>query len=175
MKERPILFSAPMVQAILNGSKWQTRRVVKGRWADLVHSVMKANGKWVWETMDYSLTTPYGKLDDQLWVRETFEKNEDGYIFYKSDCEIAGIKWTPSIHMRREYSRIDLKIKNIRVERLQDISRGDCMAEGCPFPNIAKETNPVKWYQELWDLINGQNSWAENPWVWVVEFERVRP
>lgn len=80
-------------------------------------------------------------------------------------------RWKPSIFMPRWASRITLEITDIRVERLQDITRGDCMAEGCPFPNLAKETNPVKWYKELWESINGKDSWQTNPWVWVIEFK----
>lgn len=72
--------------------------------------------------------------------------------------------------MPQTLSRITLEVVAVRVERLQDISRGDCMAEGCPFPNMAGQTDPVAWYQELWESINGAGSWAANPWVWVVEF-----
>ncbi len=80
-------------------------------------------------------------------------------------------RWRPSIHMPRKASRITLEITEVRVERLQDISRGDCMAEGCPFPNIAKLTDPIEWFAELWESIN--ENWDANPWVWVVEFKRV--
>ena len=76
--------------------------------------------------------------------------------------------------MPRHASRITLEITKIRVERLQDISRGDCMAEGCPFPNIAKETDPKQWYSDLWESLNGKGSWALNPWVWVICFKRMK-
>lgn len=80
-------------------------------------------------------------------------------------------KWKPNIHLPKEASRIWLEVTNVQAERLQDISRGDCMAEGCPFPNIAKETDPKEWFSDLWKTINGPESWEANPWVWVVEFK----
>ena len=61
----------------------------------------------------------------------------------------------------------------MRVERLQDITRGDAMSEGCPFPNMAKGEDPRKWYADLWNQINGPAAWDANPWVWVVEFRRL--
>jgi hypothetical protein len=70
-------------------------------------------------------------------------------------------------------SRITLEIVSVRVERLQEISRGDAMAEGCPFANMADGPNPRDWYAELWESINGPGSWDANPFVWVVEFRRV--
>jgi hypothetical protein len=82
-------------------------------------------------------------------------------------------KWHPSIHMPRWASRITLNVTGVRIEKLQDMNRGDAMAEGCPFPNMAKGPNPLDWFRELWDGINGAGSWDANPWVWVYEFERV--
>lgn len=81
--------------------------------------------------------------------------------------------WRPSIHMPRWASRILLEIVAVRVERLQAISRGDAMEEGCPFPNMASGPDPREWYSGLWNEINGAGSWDANPWVWVVEFRRV--
>ncbi len=72
MKEYPILFTTEMVQAILEGRKTQTRRVIKGKWLPLVEEVLRVNGQWVWETLGYELTTPYGRPDDRLWVREAW-------------------------------------------------------------------------------------------------------
>lgn len=193
MKERPILFSAPMVRALLNGTKTQTRRVVKD---EQKARALNAAG--------YS-ACPYGQPGDRLWVRETWQAFFDdevppdrprgprhtmgipaqpelkSFAFYRADGdmpphhEYGAVRWFPSIHMPRKYSRILLEIVGVRVERLQDISRGDAMAEGCPFPNIARGANPREWYAELWDQINGPGSWSANPWVWVVEFKRVTP
>ena len=103
-----------------------------------------------------------------------------GGIVYAADYSPERLKekdgrgfWKPSIFCKREASRISLEVKSVRVERLAEISRGDCMAEGCPFPNVAKETDPVGWYRELWDAINGVGAWDVNPWVWVVEFKKI--
>jgi len=199
MKERPILFSAPMVRAILDGSKTQTRRVVKpqpfaGKSADEMREFFIKKGAL---GRDESLTDlvngarnagfidvkcPHGKPGDRLWVREAHQIDCDGegnpiFTLYRADYAERDLApgWRPSIHMPQWASRITLEITAVRVERLQDISRGDCMAEGCPFPNIANETDPKKWYADLWNTINGNGAWDKNPWVWVVEFKQVKP
>lgn len=196
MRERPILFSAPMVRAILEGWKTQTRRVVKNPdnfgclTGDCPHQLQ--------EECDAALRErcPYGLPGDLLWVRETCiisPKRFDGvrsdsynatdpdgdgrivqYLASTPDTDAArdyGLKVTPSIFMPRWASRITLTITNVRVERLQDISRGDAMAEGCPFPNMETGPDPRQWYAELWDQINGIGAWESNPWVWVVSFD----
>lgn len=165
IKERPILFSTAMVQAILAGRKTQTRRVLK----EQINGIARP-GQHV---------CPYGQPGDILWVRETFgiDVEDDGFL-YKANYDNADISWLkgswkPSIHMPKEAARIWLEITKVRVERLNDINRGDCMGEGCPFPNIAKETDPKNWFSEIWKSINGPESWKENQWVWVVEFKRI--
>lgn len=217
MKERPILFSGPMVQAILNGTKTQTRRVVKPQPTQLGfgrNCIVDAYCKPAPFPLAYyerhgaywnssaPLKMPYGKPGERLWVRETWApgdwmvfgtaKEDPETVLYKADKSALhwdgramalpldtyafnwqAVRWRPSIHMPRWASRITLEITAVRVERLQDISRGDCMAEGCPFPNLAGKTDPVAWYRELWESINGPHSWDDNPWVWVVEFKRV--
>ena len=127
----------------------------------------------------------YGQPGDQLWVREAWSTHRcfddrpprdlKGSFHYWADGEIQTGKRRPSIHMPRWASRITLEITGVRVERLQDISRGDAMAEGCPFPNMAQGADPRNWYADLWNSINGPDSWDANPWVWVVEFKRVKP
>ncbi|MGE8376047.1 MAG: hypothetical protein ACN6N5_11980, partial [Diaphorobacter nitroreducens] len=91
--------------------------------------------------------------------------------------------WRPSIHMPRWASRILLEITSVRVERLQDINQADAQAEGAPpghpsIDQISREFGypdfPRSWYAQLWEEINGPDSWAQNPWVWVVEFERAQ-
>jgi len=159
MKNKPILFSTPMVQALLAGQKTQTRRIKKD---DIC---------------------PYGKIGDLLWVKETFRlskqsdnlppsKDTFGHVMYEAGggSNVYGKK-RPSIFMPRSASRITLEITDIKVERLQDITRGDCMAEGCPFPNIQHGANPITWYRDLWNSINGAGSWLSNPYVWVLEFK----
>ena len=153
---------------------------------------------------------PYGQPGDRLWVRETFldtqrtgieHRDESGlrhrYAF-ASDCgpgsygdqarKDYGLKWKPSIHMPRAASRILLEIVSVRVERLHDISEGDCWAEGIEavdgalddlaIIHLAKRMGrsfeaAAPTYAALWESINGAGSWDANPWVWVVEFKRV--
>jgi len=206
-KERPILFSAPMVRAILEGRKTQTRRVIKPQPNDseLSDDVLPAttygyawrdDGDGVWHC-------PYGAPGDRLWVRETFIHEPADYCWeasvsipcrpastvYRADVEDPrGGRWTPSIHMPRALSRIDLEVTGVRVERLQDISEADAMAEGIdrvgerfkgymPLhtgeqydPALAKTS-----FSQLWESINGDRSWADNPFVWVIEFKRIKP
>jgi hypothetical protein len=195
MKERPILFSAPMVRAILEGRKTQTRRVVKQRIIPVVDECFRVNGKWCNKTFDYDLGAlcPYGQPGDRLWVRETAiisppnwndgsdcnVKDDQGrsrivqWIASYPNTEGAGfyrLKKVPSIFMPRWASRITLEIIGIRVERLQDISNEDIRAEGAAV--LGCVTHRLN-YQTLWESINGPDSWAINPWVWVIEFRKV--
>jgi len=183
MKYRPILFSAPMVRALLDGSKTQTRRVVKpqpmrDKWP--FPPANDADRKGMLELC------PYGQPRDRLWVREAHRLVDctctetcrvPGNVWYEADCSgyrnASLNRLRPSIHMPRWASRITLEVVSVRVERLQDISRGDAMAEGCPFPNMAKGDDPRKWYSDLWDQINGLGAWSANQWVWVVEFKLI--
>jgi hypothetical protein len=166
MKERPILFSGPMVRAILEGRKTQTRRIVKPQ------PLCIASGEWI---MNGS-ACKYGKPGDRLWVRETWWAPRDDvrgeykreYIKYAATLDGMGQPtWKPSIHMPRWASRINLEVVSVRVERLQNISEEDARAEGIWQPNW-----PLSWRQ-LWESINGAGSWEANPWVWVVEFKRI--
>ena len=202
MKERPILFSAPMVRAILNGTKTQTRRAVKDRHID------SAPPACIFQWLRERCT--YGQPGDRLWVREAFMHEPADYCWEASvsipcrpaetvyradhDGDTRGAGWKPSIHMPRALSRITLEITGVRVERLQDISDTDCIAEGIERPeDMSKEAveamdiwpigaerecfnalnQPVHQYRRLWERINGPVSWAANPWVWVIEFRRV--
>jgi hypothetical protein len=179
-----------MVRAILAGTKTQTRRVVKRPLMCLCnHPIEHHIEHQGWTTQGacapfqhdwFESPCPYGQPGDRLWVRETFTAFDVGFVTYRADFNsdpaedrAHGIVWTPSIHMPRWASRITLEIVSVRVERLQDISRGDAMAEGCPFPNMANGDDPRQWYAGLWEQINGPGSWEANPWVWVVEFKRV--
>lgn len=142
---------------------------------------------------------PYGKPGDRLWVREAFMHEPADYCWeasvsipcrpaetaYRADFPNSqpGEGWKPSIHMPRNLSRILLEITGVRVERLQDISQADAQAEGAPpshpsIDQISREFGypdfPRSWYAQLWEEINGPGAWAQNPWVWVVEFKRVQ-
>lgn len=219
-KERPILFSAPMVAAILDGRKTQTRRVIKPLPHDVV-TYVGADNKPYGEyglvlDADYPSViqkrarSPYGCPGDRLWVRENFTivpatayRMSEGVhqTVNPNDKEMAAIyatgwdrsipKWKPSIHMPRWASRILLEIISVRVERLQDCSAADVLAEGAPVDPYYYDTSsdgscphmvrtgpaqwctPRLWYHRLWDEINGKDAWDANPWIWVVEFKRV--
>lgn len=152
MKERPILFSGPMVRAILDGRKTQTRRIVKPdkESAAFMHGAAEIlewrerNGEWYglsgWNTVA-NCVCPYGSIGDRLWVREAWASltvnNQIDYL-YRADHH-TGLekkngdqKWKPSIHMPRVASRLSLEIVRIRIERLRSIQEKDAIAEGCP-------------------------------------------
>lgn len=174
-KERPILFSGPMVKAILSGAKTQTRRLIK------------ASGPWdVYEGRDMDpwplrgpgqgarVPCPYGFPGDRLWVRETWAllTGAGVRVVYRADGEprqrfypdeAIPMKWAPSIHMPRKYSRLALDVTGVRVERIRDISHADVRAEG-----FERRDDLM----QLWVKLNGVGTWADNPWVWVVEFKR---
>lgn len=198
MNEHPILFNTAMVQAILDGRKTQTRRVVKPQpigksFDDPLHGKwLKLNfgGLLLPTVKDLPMHSPYGQIGDRLWVRETYgtkirnvggaphesyaykADNPDEINFY--DCNGNGypIKWKPSIHMPRKASRIQLEITNIRVELLNDISEADCIKEGVGSP-ILRDCKKPK-FMQLWESINGAGSWDKNPWVWVIEFKVIQ-
>ena len=174
MKERPMLFSGPMVRAILDGRKTQTRRIIKPQ--------PKFVPRWLDEGHWYGLRCPYGEPGDRLWVRETWAAPHKydalpprlipvgTNIHYRSTWEgPCGLRWRPSIHMPRWASRVTLEITNIRAERLHKISEKDCEAEGIPM----LQGGITIGFLELWESINGPGSWKINPWVWVLEFARV--
>lgn len=206
-KERPILFSAPMVRALLDGSKTQTRRVVKmpSSWDCIVYADW-GNGFWPYRSDDgespnydnneIPLDCPHGQPGDRLWVRETWAPHPDfprsvGRTVYRADpeCKHDVARWYPSIHMRRESSRILLEIVSVRVERLNNCSAADATAEGtrpdevrqfAVFGLDATERAEVRRraavapYERLWESINGTGSWHANPWVWVIEFKYLK-
>lgn len=192
-KERPILFSGPMVRALLDGRKTQTRRVVKPQPPEGVCRCPYAGG-WAHEHADGAcscrlIRCPYGWIGDRLWVREAWglmdTQPSDGpdraTLGYRADGDAAAPNgrhqlWRPSIHMPRWASRITLEITDVRVERLQDISEDDAWAEGFPDPEGANREYPDRaryWFRNLWGEINGKGSWDMNPWVWALTFRRV--
>jgi hypothetical protein len=223
MSDKPILFSAPMVRALLAGTKTQTRRGNhlerlrrfgpitefgrsdtngydwhfrdKGmRWHDLRHAELLNALPW--------------QTGDRLWVRESWNWTSikdlapgetigrtveecckanggfacpcgDGIVYTATNAnqhpEYGKALWKPSIHMPRWASRLTLTVTDVRVERLQDISREDAIAEGVQWQwrqrdedgeySVTGATNPVIAYRELWNAINGPGSWESNPWV----------
>ena len=195
-RERPIIFSGEMVRAILDGRKTQTRRVIRPQPPDWVHELrVGVSGLWVGFDKDgcergYEVRCPYGVPGDTLWIRETHHQHKDGSVTYRADMDSEGLfwslrndgcqheyivdKWTPSIHMPRWASRISLTVKDVRVERVQDISEEDARDEGVEFAPAGPGncTNYVIGFADLWDSINAKRGygWDVNPWVWRVEF-----
>lgn len=194
---KPILFSTPMVQAILQGTKTQTRRIIKidtGQLiADLVEQTapnyfsFKKDGEFI-----AGRKSKY-QVGDILWVRETWKISPQQCTWqkysYKADYHSALSelgKWKPSIHMPKAAARIFLKVTNVRVERLQDISEADAVAEGIEkqktnygdylFKHYLKDKfgpSAKHSFQTLWQKIYGIESWDKNPYVWVYEYERI--
>lgn len=195
-KERPILFSGPMVRALLAGAKTQTRRIVKPQpdvkhWQGLQRMSPK-DGKARFRIVapDFpdderdDILCPYGQPGDRLWVRETWQciagtkqaasivrqpvPPVRGWIEYAATpSEEPPPRWRPSIHMPRWASRILLELTGVRVERLRDITPDDCRAEGGPYDSPLDQ---LAWYRDLWESINGHGSWLANPWVWCLSF-----
>jgi hypothetical protein len=188
MKERPIIMGAESVRAILEGRKTQSRRVIKPQpkfigAPNVPFKTDDANPKGI-------INCPYGKVGDRLWVRETvffetFHQQSDaelerdgfnpniGVWVYRADNHdypTITANWTSPLFMPRIASRITLEITDIRVERVQDITEEDAIAEGVESFNI------VASYSYLWDSLNAKRGypWESNPWVWVVTFEVVR-
>lgn len=215
MSEKPILFSGPMVRAILDGSKTQTRRVLSPQpyidpkwglcWRPKGENhptgspwYCERNGNWnpitnafadFWRDRGGS---PYGAVSDQLWVRETWRADDYApkdpeHTIYRADMPADAQKetesvilWKPSIFMSRNRSRLTLEITGVRVERVQDISEADAVAEGITpvHPGERKwRTTPLakERYAVLWNSINATRGfgWDTNPFVWVVSFRRV--
>lgn len=196
MKERPILFSAPMVRALLAGTKTQTRRAFRDQ---------PPPGSLVGWVPGQS-TTQFGREGDRLWVREngwerpyrtakmmregadTWEPyyfDADGLLQSEvEDFKRWGFKRRPSIHMPRWASRIALELTGVRIERLNDISEADCIAEGIEKTahgfwstygqsHVNGTYSPTASFRFLWESINGPGSWGVNPWVWAIEFRRI--
>lgn len=215
MADHPILFSAPMVRALLDGRKTQTRRIMKPQ------PVQSDNGSWhvfnsgggvvgVPTEMVPDCAAEYARYDrgDRLWVREAWRCNgwatDVATIFYRASegdgytamCEQYPVDgkdplritatWRPGIHMSRWASRLTLIVTDVRVERLQDISEEDAIAEGlietrtgrwwysADHRNAPGSCNPVTAYSCLWDQINGAGSWDDNPWVVAVTFDVIK-
>ncbi|WP_122613980.1 hypothetical protein [Pseudomonas viridiflava] len=190
IKDRPILFSAPMVRAILLGQKTVTRREVKKQAAlDCLAAGFEPAFLALPGNADLC---PYGKVGDRLWVREAWQADEqvnavaprelshgepiqypaDGASRQTGCSMISPGKTRPSIHMPRWVSRILLEITDVRVERLQHISEEQAELEGASCDMSAWTFRDH--FQKLWESINGAESWNDNPWVWVVEFKLVK-
>lgn len=191
---KPILFNTQMVQAILEGRKTTTRRIAKG----LKDATKETHGDFKWDykqswmnDLGLEIHAPY-HIGDILYVRETWLAHSRGLntlaFKYKADDAVNDMvsftkerfnkfykfadqeKWQPSLFMPKEAARIFLKVKDVRVERLQDITEEGIRAEGITeeWPPHARDK-----FQELWDSTTKEYRWRLNPWVWVIEFEKI--
>jgi len=218
-KEHSLIFSGPMVNAILDGRKTQTRRIVThiasiGRITEFGRSTTKGydgtfrDSKLRWHDLDHDellVRCPYGNIGSNIWVRETWRlldcNNQGCCIEYNTIAEsekdivfsneksrkqawhyINKNGWISPIYMPRWASRIDLRITDISVERVQDITEEDVEAEGCLLAEGYEELVRTFYqypyrevFQDLWNFLNAKRGfpWESNPWVWKIEFERV--
>jgi len=201
--EHSILMNGEMVRAIREGRKTQTRRVVKLNHAGRVKAVGSPKN-WHLDDPDAVLACPYGVPGDRLWARETFFYDwEHARVFYRADADEDGSvpymvdgaggfgggvgnanidKWKPSIHMPRRLCRILLEVVSVRVERVQEISEDDAMAEGVleygwedgiPGGPVCTSHVARLGFESMWQDIyyNRGYGWDVNPHVWVVEFK----
>lgn len=202
-KARGILMHARSVDGILMRRKTQTRRIVKPQPAGIP---VFHDGRW-WEAQnafvhqDRALKCPLGKPGDLLWVREAWGTLKEfdhlpprdippgSPVRYAhdlstdSDRHVAG-KNRPGLFMPRWASRITLRITDVRVERVQDISEEDAIAEGIVMDGMGhavSNDDDVNWmsarakFADLWDDTNGKGAWDRNDWVWVIVFEVLKP
>ncbi|MCT7911687.1 hypothetical protein N5912_07585 [Arcobacter lacus] len=195
---KPILFNTEMVKAILDGRKTQTRRVVNKEYLGLAdiedNNIYVPNEDGGYINILRTSWSKY-KVGDILYVRETFAENFgiQKRVVYKAEFNNdapLSIKWKPSIHMPKKYARIFLKVTNVRVEKLQDITYDDCLREGflnnqlnptTTFPTKLKNTKIInyimvmeQWWANLWNSTAKYGyKWEDNPYVFVYEFERV--
>ena len=163
---KPILFSTPMVQAILDGKKTQTRRIVKPQPPQFVDYFEKRGDGFKaymvpGEPCDYPLAKPKYQPGDILWVRETWSRDESGEYVYRTNYGTTEddsfppsmFKWKPSIHMPREAARIFLRVTNVRVERLKKITLEDIKKEGIKATGAWDCMDYLDAFAELWDSI----------------------
>lgn len=204
---KPILFNTEMARAILEGRKTEARRVIKPQ-PELTEAYCLNRFTWRYKHTSCALmdecdvkstlgiVSPY-QPGDILWVRETWDflpstecgcfclgpcdkefHGEFGCFTYRASTPNFTSKWRPSIHMPKEAARIWLMVKKVRVERLQEISVEDAVAEGCITPKQALYVNHKGYFSDLWNsTIKPADlplyGWETNPWVWVIEFVRV--
>lgn len=216
MADRGILFSAPMVRALLAGRKTQTRRILNPQpetflvgGAECEVSAVQVDGEARPRVATGRVLTrqtlPHA-VGDRLWVRETWAKVGDAeddvhacpdlrvHAYYRADAACPEHQpWRPSIFMPRWASRITLIVEDVRVERLQDISEADVLADGAPLDPDHRDTtadgsnphmcigehpwvsqSPRLWYHRLWDSLNGAGAWDANPWIVAVTFQVIK-
>lgn len=197
MKERPIIFDAESVRAILDGRKTMTRRVIKSQPEKPPYPFQFPSGVWAWQSdtphkwgNQTAHFCPLGSPRDFLWVREGLRWSREGSParYAADDCPIMrdgeSVGWifnnptVPAIFMPRWASRLLLEITAVRVERVQEISEEDAIAEGVRGDETCYDQASARMcFEARWDSLNARRGygWAENPWVWVISFRRVKP
>lgn len=187
--ERPIIFNAESVRAILAGSKTQTRRPLKPQ----PHAGVRyrPGGGAVEDGHGRPIRPKYGVPPDRLWVKEAFgamfkpSETNNGVVYradYLRPCQLDSTLydeksyWTSPLLMPRKFSRLTLEITDVRVQRLREISDWQILAEGMPAVSMpAGCPLGVAWFKQAWDAINGERApWDSNPWVWAITFKVVR-
>ncbi|CTQ67216.1 hypothetical protein [Roseibium alexandrii] len=195
MTIRPIIFSGPMIRALLEGRKTQTRRVLSNM--DGVKEVRRPD-RATWDFVypkgykNPKASPPNYAVGDLLYVRESFALSETGFAFMADHPgDTSGMGWKPSIHMPREASRLTLKVTDVRVQRVQETTQDDVLAEGAPIDpdyrdttqdlsappmiktGVAQWQSPRAWFHRLWDSLNEKRGygWNKNPWVIALTFE----
>lgn len=193
---KPIIFSVPMIKALLSGQKTMTRRIIGMSEYDFVRIVNEAevidekteDEKKIFGTIaefqqdneiGYYIKCPYGKIGDYLWVRESFAPiQKKSYIYKATETSLTQVKWKPPLFMPKAACRLWLKIVGIKVARIQSTTYQDILNEGWdaktsqPFTDRTAGEDANDWWKYLWTKINGKESWEENDWVWVIEFEK---
>lgn len=216
MKGTPILFTPENAQKVHEGTKTQTRRIIKSQpnengailW---FREMVEYPGVWLYNGQTFKC--PYGTVGDRLWVREAVAYREEGIVAYKAggscgawmgdgaggrlwiphgwiqgfsknDGKYFGLskygdKWRPSIHMPKWACRTWLELTEVKVERLQDCSSEDAIAEGaadwegeCELREKRLSAVQLQ-FAALWESIHDKGSWERNPWVWVLEYKKV--
>ena len=187
MTERPILFSAEMVRAILDGRKTMTRRIVKPQAAILTDELARSlNVRPPEKENQPVIRCPYGEIWDRLYVRETWRSQTHSFptgwpYEYKATADRDGVPvdepWKSPIFMPKSAARIWLEITGVRVERLQEITDEEALLEGCYQDNewVYSPGELRGRFKKLWQSIHGPESWSLNPYVWVIEFKRIEP
>jgi len=196
MGEHPILFSQEMRQAIREGRKTQTRRVIVSQpGPDFIHWKRDSGDTAVWWEVWWDAESGrarstyhrcrYGATGDRLWAKEGLQRVRHDehtlywYAAYTDDGRLVWVDGKPvdwrwqrdylsPIHMPKEAARLWLPVKAMRVERVQDITNEDVQAEG-----FAPWGDKYARFADLWDSLNAKRgySWESNPWVWVIEFD----
>ena len=200
-----LLCTDSVVRAILDGRQTQDRRPIKFQYdgAEDVRWVDVPDMETGWHPWRFGASTgmypygnvikcPTGKPGDRLWVREGFKatgmfsgmtpRNTKACrsFIYRADGEqplrYKHTRWRPNIHMPRWASRITLEVLGVRVERVQDISDDDAVAEGCEGELVDQGViMPSMQFKDLWDSLYGKTefSWGADPWVWVTDFKKI--